>query len=255
MSYHSEHLRMKPVLDLAGRLDIASNPEPEAVYEAGNGGFQVWCTPEDHPAGWEEIRMAAGAFAKACEYLGCVQWQWEGEEIVGLQIETTAYALAEQQPNLYTAQDDPLSGDRRRSIHNRPEDIDWLQTKVARLFAQAGVPLPPMDFDPVQAPEPQVRFLVHYVSNQGDYLVLVPPESDPLDFCLPSYTMADVLEVHGAESFPADVLLRPEYGYPEDGLEPDEGPLVEQYENAARLGEDDWLEADFEDRTSGWDED
>jgi hypothetical protein len=33
--------------------------------------------------------------------------------------------------------------------------------------------------------------------------------------------------------------------------EPDEGPLVEQYENAARL-DDDWLESAFEDRISGW---
>ena len=34
-------------------------------------------------------------------------------------------------------------------------------------------------------------------------------------------------------------------------MKPDEGPLVEQFENASRLGDDDWLEAAFEDRISG----
>ncbi len=31
MSYHSEHQRMKPVLDLARKLDIATNPDPQAI--------------------------------------------------------------------------------------------------------------------------------------------------------------------------------------------------------------------------------
>lgn len=35
----------------------------------------------------------------------------------------------------------------------------------------------------------------------------------------------------------------------------DEGPLVEQYENAARLEDDSWLEATFEARISGWGDD
>ena len=49
MSYHSEHQRMKPVLDLARKLDIASNPSLQALFEAGNSGFQVWCIPQDRP--------------------------------------------------------------------------------------------------------------------------------------------------------------------------------------------------------------
>jgi len=32
MSYTTEHERMKPVLDLARKLDIATNPAPEAVF-------------------------------------------------------------------------------------------------------------------------------------------------------------------------------------------------------------------------------
>jgi len=35
-------------------------------------------------------------------------------------------------------------------------------------------------------------------------------------------------------------------------IEPDEGPLVEQYENASRLHDDDWLEAAYEGAVSGW---
>lgn len=37
-------------------------------------------------------------------------------------------------------------------------------------------------------------------------------------------------------------------------VEPDEGPLTEQYENAARLGEDDWLDAAYGERFEDWGE-
>ncbi len=40
MSYYSEHQRMKPVLDLARQLDIATNPPPSAVFEADNDGIE-----------------------------------------------------------------------------------------------------------------------------------------------------------------------------------------------------------------------
>ena len=63
MSHESEHRRMGPVLEMLRKLDIAINPAPEALYEAGDAGFQLWCTPDDHPEGWEGISMAQGAFA------------------------------------------------------------------------------------------------------------------------------------------------------------------------------------------------
>ena len=62
------------------------------------------------------------------------------------------------------------------------------------------------------------------------------------------------MEIWKAGDFPADVILRPEQASLEPDTEPDEGPLVEQYENASRLHDDDWLEAGFEDRISGWGE-
>ncbi len=43
--------------------------------------------------------------------------------------------------------------------------------------------------------------------------------------------------------------------FPDPDIEPDEGPLTEQYENAERLGDDNWLEAAYEDRVSGFWED
>ena len=124
MTYSNEHRRLKPVLDLARRLDIATNPEPEAIFEAGTAGFQVWCTPADHPKGWEGIVMTAGAFSKPCEYVASVSWGWEGEMITHLLLSTDAYVLERKG---------------RKRIHNRPADLTWAKRKVRWLFKQAGV--------------------------------------------------------------------------------------------------------------------
>lgn len=135
MSFHTEHKRMQPVLAAARQLDIATNPHPTALYEAGNSGFQVWCTPDDKPEGWEGIKMHAAAFSKPCEYVGSVHWKWEGDRIVGLEISTTAYALADQKPGEYT----------RKAIANREADIEWLVDKIAWLFEKVGVAMPPCE--------------------------------------------------------------------------------------------------------------
>lgn len=145
MTFHSEHLRLKPMLELARQLDIATNPHPQAIFEAGNGGFQVWCTPDDHPQGWNGISMISGAFSKPCEYAGSAHWKWEDETIVGLEIETTAYALADQKPGEYR---------NRRAIFNREADIEWLKKKIAWLFAKTGVSLLPFE---VEQPENTTR--------------------------------------------------------------------------------------------------
>ena len=85
-------------------------------------------------------------------------------------------------------------------------------------------------------------------------MVVVSPEFDPNQFCQPGYEIAHTLELWNAGEFPLDVILRPEREFLEPITEPDEGPLVEAYENATRLHEDNWLEAGFEDRISGWQE-
>ena len=127
MSYSSEHRRFKPVLDLAHQLDIATNPEPGAIFEAGTAGFQIWATPDNHPKGWEGIVMTAGAFSKPCEYVASVSWGWEGETISHLLLSTDAYALERK-------------GSKR--THNRPADLAWAKRKVRWLFKRAGVKCP-----------------------------------------------------------------------------------------------------------------
>lgn len=255
MSHYSEHQRMKPVLALARQLDIATNPNPQAIFEAGNGGFQVWCTPQDHPQGWSGIAMNSGAFSKPCEYVGSVHWKWEDETIIALEIETTAYALADQKPGEYCNLQEIPEGFNRRTIFNRDADIEWLKAKITWLFEQAGVPLLPFEYE--QAPLSQIGpyILAHYIASDGDdYVVIVSPEIDPQEFCQTGYVLTDTIEVWSAGDFPADVFLRPEHNDAEPDTEPDEGPLTEQYENASRLGDDGWLDAAFEERISGWDE-
>jgi hypothetical protein len=247
---------MRPVLNLARHFDIAINPEPEAVFEAGSAGFQVWCTPADHPKGWEGIEMIPGTFSKPCEYVGSVHWKWESEQIVALEIDTAAYALADQKADMYCDLNDIPRGERRRTIFNRDDDIEWLKGKIAWLFEQAGLPLLPFEYE--QAPLSQLGpyMLAHFIASDGDeYVVLISPNLDPQEFCQPGYELADTIEVWEASEFPADVTLRPELGdFDDSDIEPDEGPLVEQYENASRLGDDSWLEAAYEDSISGWDE-
>ena len=139
MSYHTEHLRMEPVLQKARELDIAENPAPEAIFDPGGGGFHVWCTPEDHPKGWDGVEMDAGAFSKPCEFVAGVHWGWneETETITHLCLETDAYALANQEQEWDDAK-------RRSSTHNRPADIAWAKKKIRWLFKQAGVLCPPI---------------------------------------------------------------------------------------------------------------
>ena len=231
MSYHSEHQHMKPVLDLACQLDIATNPDPQAIFEAGNGGFQVWCTPMDRPQGWNGITMNSGAFSKPCEYVGSAHWKWEDESIVALEIESSAYALVDQKPDEYCNLHDIPDGFNRRTIFNRDADIEWLKEKVAWLFAKAGVPLPPMVYEQAALSELGPYILAHYISEDDDYVVIVSPDLDPQEFCRPGYELALTLEIWNAGDFPADTVLHPEQELFEAEQEPDEGPLVEQYEN------------------------
>src|SRR5437016_4913543 len=93
MSYASEHRRMQPVLDKARRLDIASHPGPNSLFDALMAGFNIWCTPDDHPDGWEGVKMIAGAFAKSCEYVATATWGWTDERITHIELGTAAYAL------------------------------------------------------------------------------------------------------------------------------------------------------------------
>ncbi len=198
--------------------------------------------------------MNPGAFSKPCEFVGSVHWKWEEETIAALEIETSAYALADQIPEEYCNLTDIPKEFNRRTIFNRDADIAWLKEKVAWLFAEADVPLPPFEYAQAALSDLGPYLLTHFVSDEDEYVAILSPELDPQEFCRPGYEVARTLEIWNAGDFPADVILRPEQAFFESGTEPDEGPLVEQCENASRLHDDDWLEASFEDRISGWDE-
>lgn len=122
------------------------------------------------------------------------------------------------------------------------------------LFAEAGVSLPSFEYEQAMLSEIGPYILTHYVSEEDEYVVIVSPEIDPEEFCKPGYEVARTLEIWKAGDFPADVILFPEHEFFEADTEPDEGPLVEQYETASRLGDDDWLEARLEEDISGWGE-
>lgn len=141
-SYASEHRRMKPVIDQARRLDVGANPVPEALFEAGSAGFQIWCSPQDNPGGkWNEVQMFPGAFPKAAEYLASVHWQWKDETIVGLELSTCAYALADRFPKIFS--ESPIAARLgKQSIRNRPDDLTWAEAKIQKLFSLAGLTLP-----------------------------------------------------------------------------------------------------------------
>lgn len=254
MSYHSEHQRLKPVLDLARELDIATNPHPGAIFETGNGGFQVWCTPQDHPRGWDGISMISGAFSKPCEYVGSVLWQWDDDQIIGLQIETSAHALAEQMPDEYCNLKEIPEGFNRRTILNRIADIAWLKEKVAWLFETAGVPLLPFECEQTSRSDPGPHLLAYYETandEYDEYVVIISPSSDPRQFCRAGYQLVCTLEIGNAADYPTNVILRSDHDPLEAMIERNPAPMIGQAQTASRVPDDFWLEAAFEDRISG----
>lgn len=251
MSYQSEHQRIKSVLDLAHQLDITTNPHPSAIFKTGNGGFQVWCTPQDHPQGWNGITMIPGSFSKPCELVGSVYWRWDDDQIVALTIEMTAYALAEQKPDEYCNLKEILQGSNHRTIFNRDADIDWLKEKVTWLFETAGVPLPPLEYEQTSLSNLQPYLLAYYAATDDEYVVIVSPSSDPKRFCRVGYQLVCTLEIGNATDFPTNVILRPDCEHPETMIEHKPVPVIGQPQLFSRVQEDAWLEAAFEDRVSG----
>ena len=140
MSYTSEHRRLSPVLAKARQLDIATNPASDALFEALIAGFNLWCTPENHPQGWDGIQLIAGTFSKPCGFVGTATWKWDNDRIVAISLGTDAYDLAGHCPQLFSRK----AGKDSISTHNRPEDIEWSRQKIHWLFALAGVLCPPI---------------------------------------------------------------------------------------------------------------
>lgn len=146
MSHALTHKQIEIVLRKARELDI-SKPDPQAIYDAGSGGFQIWCTPQNNPGGeWTEIRMTAGAFAKPAEFVASVLWKWEGKQVSGLVLTTSAYTLRDRFPNHFVdPADDMFYASSKESIHNRAPDLTWAGQQIEHPFALAAVPCPPIE--------------------------------------------------------------------------------------------------------------
>ena len=144
------HEYMRPVLAMARKFDIADNPDPNAIFEAGSGGFQIWCTPADYPKGWRVVapHMTMGSFSKPCAYVGSVHWGWNEDvtEITHILFSTAAYELRAYD---IKHQNDEASRERlfKQSYYNRDEDINWAREKIKWLFEQAQVKILPVEVE------------------------------------------------------------------------------------------------------------
>ena len=124
------HARVSPLVEAAIYYGIATNDDPRALFEAGPGGLQLWCTEEDNPGGsWMHVKMERGIYTKPCAFIGAVRWQggrFEAASEVTLVLTTIAYALCDK--GLVAME----------SIHNRAEDITWARHKTAWLWEVSG---------------------------------------------------------------------------------------------------------------------
>jgi hypothetical protein len=130
---------MKPLLDAARKWDIATNPRPQALFEAGSAGFQIWCTPEDNPGGvWDEVagKMTVGAFSKPCAYVGGCFWEWKDELIVGIKLVTDAYLLRDCWLEGIIKYEGSRFFD-TPGVHNHVQEIGWCINKVRWLWYKA----------------------------------------------------------------------------------------------------------------------
>lgn len=111
--------------------DIATNPNPEAIFDPLTSGFNIWATPTDHPAGheWNEVVgfMDQGAYTKKCAFVGTA---WYDAHNGVIELESDAYIL-----------NDRLGV---KNFHNRPDDTAWLLTKIGWVFGKMGVTCPPI---------------------------------------------------------------------------------------------------------------
>lgn len=113
--------------------DIATNPAPEAIFDPLTSGFNIWATPEDHPAGheWNEVVefMDQGAYTKKCAFVGTA-W-WNSHEGV-LELDTDAYIMQDR------------LGWKPREIANRFHDVEWCKRKIEWVFEKMGATCPPI---------------------------------------------------------------------------------------------------------------
>lgn len=96
------------------------------LIEPGPSGFQIWCTTQDHPKGWDGFQFCHNdMFAQDCHPVGQCVWMW-GVDIPAVYISTYGH-------------------DQLGTGPDQPEDLAWLQAKVSALFEAADIPCPPIE--------------------------------------------------------------------------------------------------------------
>lgn len=110
-SYAGEHMRMKPVIDQVRRLS-AFSADPAGLYEFISAGFNLYCTPNDHPSGKHDFTQAKGQ-AKPISLVARVNWRFTDETITGLELRMA-----------------------------RPFEYGWAMKKIRELFEMAEINLP-----------------------------------------------------------------------------------------------------------------
>jgi hypothetical protein len=126
---------IQKMVKFLNEMDIMTNPEPAAIFDPLLQGFNAWAIPSDHPGGdWHKVadKMDAGSYTKRSAYVGTAYYMWNDG---CMHLTTDAYALRDHLPE-YRERNG-------KSIHNRPDDIDWLKDKVIWVFAQIGLECPP----------------------------------------------------------------------------------------------------------------
>jgi hypothetical protein len=129
--------RLRPVMQIARRLDVYNNPGSQACYIPGQSGFQIAATPDDHPAGWERVKITAPTIGQCRPYalVAVVEFEMRDDEITHLLLTTAAEALRELDQRYLIQRD-------AGAYVNRPADLLWARQKTNWLFHVAGVPMP-----------------------------------------------------------------------------------------------------------------
>jgi hypothetical protein len=115
---------VQKLLAVAREFDV----EKGGLFDAGSGAVQLWCSPEDKPAGWN-APITPGGFGHARELVGCLSWDWEGEEAV-LYVEGYPYELL---PSRDREQWDRIPEETWRGVTQWLREKGWELVRLARI--------------------------------------------------------------------------------------------------------------------------
>jgi hypothetical protein len=100
-------------------------------YDSRSGVVNLWCSPEDKPAGWDRP-ITKGGLSYPRELVGALTWSWTGDDEVTLAIDVSPYALL------------PESARHQYQWKKIPEElwdscVEWLKLKAHELVRFACI--------------------------------------------------------------------------------------------------------------------